>query len=157
MILTPAHGALPSGHATEAFMQGLVLLRLMQSSGNTAYAQPIWAIQLMQLAARIAINRQVAGVHTPVESAAGATLGLALGQYLVDRCDGSVTTYRAWLFDGNDYPAREDFDWSKFYDVEAAKQSGTDYVRELADAAPQLGAPSAVLTWLWRKAAAEWA
>ena len=156
MILTPAHGALPSGHATETFMMALVLWNLIRSSGSAVYSTPIWGVQLMQLAARVAINRQVAGVHTPMESAAGAMLGLTLGQYLVDRCEGTATTYQAWMFSGDKYPDDEDFDWTELYDVGTPGQSATAYVEELTVPDPAIGAPSSILEWLWTKAAAEW-
>ena len=35
MILTPSHGALPSGHATEAFAMALVLWNVLNAGGNT--------------------------------------------------------------------------------------------------------------------------
>ena len=35
MILTPSHGAFPSGHATEAFMAAFVLWRLLQAASDT--------------------------------------------------------------------------------------------------------------------------
>ena len=62
----------------------------------------------MRQAARIAINRTVAGVHFPADSAAGAVLGLTLGQYLVKRCTSAADaqTYTAWKFDGTRYPIR---------------------------------------------------
>ena len=36
--------------------------------------------------ARIAVNRTVAGVHFPIDSVAGALLGLTLAEYLVNLC-----------------------------------------------------------------------
>src|SRR5205823_4062756 len=96
-----------SGHATETFISALVLLRLLQASGTAPYNvfadQQSWALQLMRLASRIAINRTVAGVHFPVDSAAGAVLGLTLGQYFFHRCT-QVATYDAYAFDGTAFP-----------------------------------------------------
>lgn len=72
------------------------------------YGHRSWRDQLMAHAARIAINRTVADVHFPVDSAAGAVLGLALGKYFVSRCKEGEK-YQTWTFDGGDYPPERDF------------------------------------------------
>jgi hypothetical protein len=88
----------------------------MRASGIVGYNTLDWRTQLLRLAARIAINRTVAGVHFPVDSAAGAVLGLTLGQYFVNRCSGAAG-YRAWRFKGTKYPPNDDFIWHNLYDV----------------------------------------
>jgi membrane-associated phospholipid phosphatase len=162
LIVTPAHGALPSGHATEAFAAALVLWQLMKASGRPGYDSTDWRIQLLRLAARVAINRTVAGVHFPVDSAAGAVLGLVLGQYFVNRCSGAAG-YTAWRFEGEKYPGDSDFIWHELYDVTTESLTSmpgpTGYSVEYA-ANDQVIDPqhqSYVLTWLWDKAKAEWA
>ena len=42
---------------------------------------------LNRQAFRISFNRIVAGVHFPVDMAAGAVLGVALGEYMVGMCE----------------------------------------------------------------------
>jgi membrane-associated phospholipid phosphatase len=173
MILTPGHGALPSGHATEAFITALVLWQLLRAAATPTppattpppetvqYADVSWGTQLMRLAARVAINRQVAGVHFPLDSAAGAVLGLTLGQYLVNRCSGAPN-YRAFRFDGTQFPAGTappndgDFYWEALYDVTAAAQTTTAYAIARGTQTLNPANQSAVLTWLWNKAKAEW-
>jgi membrane-associated phospholipid phosphatase len=161
MIATPAHGALPSGHATESFAAALVLWQLMKASGRPGYDSADWRIQLLRLASRIAINRTVAGVHFPVDSAAGAILGLTLGQYLVNRCSGAAG-YRAWRFEGEKYPEERDFIWHDLYDVTnetlTSMPAATGYSVEYGanDQAIDPQHQSYVLTWLWDKAKAEW-
>jgi membrane-associated phospholipid phosphatase len=88
MILTPSHGTLPMCHATEAFITAFVLWNVLYYSGIEPYRGDAvnWGTQLMRLAARVAVNRIVAGVHFPVDAAAGMVLGLTLGQYFVNRC-----------------------------------------------------------------------
>ena len=49
----------------------------------------------MRLATRIAVNRTIAGVHFPIDSAAGAVLGLTLGLYFVARCQAQVIFRRS--------------------------------------------------------------
>jgi len=161
LIVTPAHGAFPSGHATEAFAAALVLWQLMKASGRPGYDSADWRTQLLRLAARIAINRTIAGVHFPVDSAAGAVLGLTLGQYFVNRCSGAAG-YRAWRFEGEKYPQDDDFVWHDLYDVTTETLTSmpvaTGYSVEY-EANDQVIDPqnqSYVLTWLWDKAKAEW-
>ena len=151
MILTPGHGTLPSGHATEAFTLAIVLWKLIRDSGSSTYNEDVWGVQLMRLAARIAINRTVAGVHFPVDSAAGAVLGLTLGQYLVNRCQGKPKA-GAWKFDGPQFS--NDFSWLDFYDVAAGSQKAQPYAIALGQSA--LGQSSPILKWLWDKAVEEW-
>ena len=69
MLTTPGHGALPSGHATQAYLTAYVLekllnLQLIPHEGEI--------LQLQRQAARIATNRVIAGVHYPMDSMAGA-------------------------------------------------------------------------------------
>ncbi len=81
MIWTPSHGSLPSGHATEAFTMARVLWLLLRAHGVKPYSEGVWGEMLMRQAALIPINRTVAGVHFPVDSAAGA--GRALAEWIV--------------------------------------------------------------------------
>jgi membrane-associated phospholipid phosphatase len=161
MIVTPAHGSLPSGHAAESFAAALVLWNVMRTSGGAGYAAAEWRVQLLRLASRIAINRTIAGMHFPVDSAAGAVLGLTLGQYFVNRCSGAAG-YRAWRFEGSKYPQAGDFIWHELYDVATetltSMPSATGYSLQYApnDQAIDPQKQSYVLTWLWNKAKSEW-
>jgi hypothetical protein len=114
MIQTLRHGTLPSGHATEAFAVATVVTHLLaEADGDAAFETRSKEAasnmtQHYRLAARIAINRTVAGLHYPIDSAAGAVLGTTLGDYLVARCAGKERTpFRS--FDGTKYhlPAGE--------------------------------------------------
>ena len=104
IILTPGHATLPSGHATEAFATALVLRELLRESGSP-YDDASYGRQFFRLAARMAINRTVAGVHFPIDSVAGAMLGLTLGNYFLARVgaaysDANPRVYMAAHFDG---------------------------------------------------------
>jgi membrane-associated phospholipid phosphatase len=156
MILTPGHGTLPSGHATEAFMVAYILWRLIRT------AQPgkslRWAEQLMRQANRVAINRTIAGVHFPIDSAAGEFLGLVLGEYLYQRCqaaDNDLRPIRAWRFDAERYPAAQDFLWRQQYNtaVGLGHIAAPPYAQMLPAQNVQA---STHLRWLWRRAVLEW-
>src|SRR4029079_1156265 len=115
LVLTPGHGSLPSGHSTEASIVAHVLWRLLKTADNTKDFS--WLEQLMRQAARIAINRTIAGLHFPVDSAAGQLLGLTLGEYLVALCTGLA--FDAWRFNGEAYASDLDFDFRDQYDTTA--------------------------------------
>jgi hypothetical protein len=77
IIQTPQHSTMPSGHAAEGYAAAYVLSRL---AGNSD-AETITELNLfLRMAARIAVNRTVAGVHFPMDSMAGACLGITLGR-----------------------------------------------------------------------------
>jgi hypothetical protein len=157
MILTPAHSAFPSGHSTEAHAVATVLLALISKSDLAPSAgddQKLLREQFMRQAARIAINRTVAGVHYPVDSAVGQMLGLTLGEYLVRRCtDGG--NIASWRFIGEAFDGRTDFDFRTQYDTESGQRLAPAFAQKL----PGTGTPvdvSPPLKWLWDKALAEW-
>jgi membrane-associated phospholipid phosphatase len=174
MILTPSHGSLPSGHATETFISAFVLWMLLRASAPKyppgpapldPYGDVSWGTQLMRLAARVAMNRTVAGVHFPVDSAAGAFLGLTLGQYFVSRCTGAAN-YNAYEFDGTQFPDPTaggqppndgDFYWTALYDVTIPGPPVALPPYVTAVGAQALGGPAnAILGWLWNRAQQEW-
>jgi hypothetical protein len=148
MILCPGHSAFPSGHATEAFMMAYVLWQLLRSAGKNR----LWSEMLMRQANRVAVNRTVAGVHFPVDSAAGQLLGLTLGEYFVRRCRGAGT-YGAWRFDGMRYPPNDDFRWRLLFNGTTGLRINTTVFCDQVGAQAALGSPA--LTWLWNKAVAE--
>lgn len=174
IILTPGHGSLPSGHATEAFALARVLWYLMKSGG----AQPYDAIshygqQCMRLASRIAINRTVAGVHFPVDSMAGAILGLTLAEYIIARAlppdengDDPERIYHSAKFNGDLTPAALgglDFEWDEIYLVSNEEMrfgnAQAPYLEQFqANNEHDLASDtrSLPLEWLWTKAVAEW-
>ena len=157
MILTPTHGSLPSGHATESFTLARTLLLLLRDAGVVPYDDTIWSVMLMRQAARIAINRTVAGVHFPVDSVAGAILGLTLGVYFAGRCTGLGNALKAWSFNGTEYPATADFDWTLLYNTATETQTGQDdWATETTSALDANDLRSAPLAWLWHHAKQEW-
>jgi hypothetical protein len=153
IILTPGHSAFPSGHATEAFMIAYVLWRLQP--GVAPATNRLWLEQLLRQAARVAINRTIAGVHYPVDSAAGQLLGLALGDYFLRRAGAGTGSFEPWRFDGERFTGNADFDWRLLYDAPNDARLDAAFTDRLAaaSAAPQA---SPLLTWVWGKAAAEW-
>lgn len=150
LIPTPGHGSWPSGHATEAFVTATVLEALLdaasprgQKNGQACHEQ------LQRLAARIATNRVVAGVHYPVDSAVGRLLGTALGEFLVARANGGKTHERG--FDARDYvePNGSALDFS----LHQSLDHGHGYSRA---ARPTPVARSPLMDWLWKEAVKEW-
>jgi membrane-associated phospholipid phosphatase len=148
MIPSPGHGSWPSGHATEAFLAATLIEALLDAATpcNGGAARE----QLQRLAARIATNRVVAGVHFPVDSAVGRLLGTALTELLVARATGGETHERG--FDGHDYEqangAALDFSLHQPLD------HGHGYSRATRGAAVG-SAP--LVAWLWSESVKEWA
>ena len=90
MIQTPDHGTLPSGHATEAIFLATLFKAMAEELATTLQGDAAsWLSQFCsqcdRLAVRIAVSRTVAGVHFPVDSAAGAVLGDTLARYVLAR------------------------------------------------------------------------
>lgn len=83
-------GAFPSGHAAEAFL----IARLLQVLSGQARKPKVGAepneyrleLHLQRLAARIADNRVVAGVHFPIDGTAGRMVGETFAEYFLFRC-----------------------------------------------------------------------
>ena len=90
IITTPGHGTYPMGHAAQAFATIVALRGLL----GLAHNHPAYR-QLYLQARRFSVNRVVAGVHFPIDAAAGQALGLSLGEYFV-RASGipAVTCHR---------------------------------------------------------------
>ncbi len=158
VILTPSHSAYPSGHATEAFAFATVLSALaLSAAGDATPGATIMArltpalvgtpaLLPFRLAARIADNRTVAGVHFPVDSAHGALLGLATGLGFVAACSVIDTAMPVWKARGND--------WTDYFTLDAwcaqlANWSGAPVTRPGA-------APASLLAQLWANAREEW-
>jgi membrane-associated phospholipid phosphatase len=170
IILTPSHGTLPSGHATEAFAAASILWLLLQDTTTNPYGHASYGEQFMRIAARIAINRTVAGVHFPIDSVAGAMLGVTLANYVFARSqvDPSKRKYSSYHFDGTVVAAAtEDFDWTASVDT----SNNTPAVNTGINSHPSLkvfndhnhtnlidlGADqSLLLEFLWTEAKKEW-
>ena len=171
MIPTPTHGTLPSGHSTEAFIVARTLWKLLRLSNAPQYtggAEPAaFGDMLMRQAARIAINRTVAGVHFPVDSAAGAVLGLTLADYVANRCtfetgQSCANTLTNTSFVGKNFNAGDDFNWHLMYDPADDETTaklpitGPEWMETTTRDASTAQTDSPALQWLWTKAAKEW-
>jgi len=140
MIPTPEHGSLPSGHSTQAYIIAVVYRELLRAVGRSS---PLLEEQLMRQAARVAINRTVAGVHFPVDSAAGRVLGTTLGEYFVARATGGGT-FTSRRFKGGTFDGALDFNPGDAMTSDAG--TPPPYVELHANAQ----APSCLtLGWLW--------
>jgi PAP2 superfamily len=144
-LLTPAHSALPSGHATESSAASTLLAHLLSS--DSSVESQVYGRALRLLAQRVAANRVAAGVHYPIDSIAGQALGETLGRLLVARCTGALSL-RPLHFD----PTSADGTTRPADGVPAAEQPLV-----AASATSTLTPPtSAQLAWLWKLARAEW-
>ena len=91
IVPTPGHGSLPSGHATESYATAVVLSALLKDHGDASQRETM----LLRQAGRIAVNRTVAGLHFPIDSIAGAELGVNLGHYFLARAQSQkIGKYR---------------------------------------------------------------
>jgi hypothetical protein len=148
MLATPGHASWPSGHATESYMVAALLQALLEQANQTG---PKYDEQLQRFAARVAVNRTVAGLHYPVDSAAGRLLGTALAEFFVARCTGAGVHRRG--FDGPLFQhangAALDFDPRV-----SMKDGGQGYYQYDADAWPVT--QSGLLNFVWKQAVAEW-
>jgi hypothetical protein len=147
LVATPGHDSWPSGHSTESFAVARVLATLRPDAGP----------QLRAHAARIAQNREVAGVHFPTDSAAGAVLGDTLARFVIAVGQGGQAPeeVRSAIFDSEQVyagDARRTLALDTWIEGEecrgplvwngtlAASAAEADYIAEL-----------------WRQAQAEWA
>ncbi|WP_164738269.1 phosphatase PAP2 family protein [Frigidibacter oleivorans] len=142
----PVHASYPSGHATQAFTVATVLSILSGAGG-----EPAADSQLFRMAARIAANRTVAGVHYPVDSAAGAVIGIAVGGYLAARAQASGAA-EAFEFHGGAWdlaPGPRDFHLAELL----AALAGDGTIDRSAGGAV-LQAP--LFAGIWAEAVKEW-
>mgnify|MGYP001408002402 CR=1 FL=1 len=151
MIPTPGHASLPSGHATENFAIATVLCALVRAAGGWFPDPDRVCALLMRQAERIAVNRTVAGVHFPVDSWAGATLGEAVAQVVLARCKGAGAV-TAWDFD----VAKITPTGATSVDFNLAALNGFWTAEGARLGAPTtLTTPGSPLAWLWGKALSE--
>lgn len=114
----------------------------------------------MRQAARIATNRTVAGVHFPIDSVAGAALGLTLADHVHAVCMGGA--WSSGRLDTPKFNAEDDFDWHQLYSAEddcLKPQAGSgDHVwaRFETHEPGSDTQPAPALHWLWQKALDEW-
>lgn len=145
-VPTPGHGSYPSAHATQAFAMATVLAALVRSM-PAHFADTEKRIDLLfRQAHRIAVNRTVAGVHFPMDSQAGAILGVQIGRVLVGLMTGKTTLRAVQIHDPNAKPSA-DFLFN------------ADVIPMLDPAdAPTIATPADPLFgWFWAQAQAEFA
>ena len=142
IIQTPGHGSWPSGHATEAFAVAQVFSALQAGGRVDALSAVAARSHPMRLAARIATNRTIAGVHYPSDSMAGAILGLGIGEMVVN-----------WLSGDADTPIRQ-FNGTGFLDDFSLET--LEGILPSAGMVSFVDAPSPVLSNLWQVAKDEW-
>jgi len=157
LIQTPDHSAFPSGHATESFAVATVLHRLM--TGDSSFvglgrdaddpAKRDAPAHPFRLAERMAVNRTVAGVHFPCDSAAGALLGCAIGEQIHALGSGQTLTALSMDFLAGDGPDAGFADTDDF----TLEWLADRVVAPTLEAAPE---EVSVIRTAWALAAAEW-
>ncbi len=158
IIQTPSHSSYPSGHATEAFAMATVLAALMSQAEDAAQGFDELPM-LFRVAERIAVNRTVAGVHFPVDSAHGALLGIAIAEVIIAHCLGGRDIHRRKV-EGADWKDKEggalDFTLSELADV-LGKKNAHGVSRVGGPLAIEGAQKGALLQELWVRAKGEWA
>ena len=144
LVPTPGHSAFPSGHATQAFTMATVLAALVRSVPGHFPDMDKRIDLLFRQAHRIAANRTVAGVHFPMDSTAGARLGLQIGRALVGLMSAAMAPAAPVSFNPNADPTR-DFLFPDFAAVLPPASGGGTMTRD------------ALFGWSWDQARAEFA
>jgi hypothetical protein len=145
MIPTPGHASWPCGHATEAYLTCALLQALLPRGAK-------YREQLERLAARISVNRTIAGLHYQIDNAVGRLLGTALADYMVARCKtGAKINERG--FDGRKF---QDANGNVIdFDPRVSMEDNQSGYYELLPATGTVAA-SPLLQFMWKKAADEW-
>lgn len=165
MITTPGHGTLPMGHATQAYV-AVHVLRALLSMDDTPLKKDKRLEQLERQAARISMNRIIAGVHFPVDALAGRLLGDALGRFFLARVGATAMTRRAGLprstpCPTNWYDGKQATEFDDFRPAMQALAGGPAatpipaFYKALTPATVAVPA-SALLHEMWLSAAGEW-
>jgi membrane-associated phospholipid phosphatase len=89
-IQVPGHAAYPSGHATQAFLIAHSLAAIFPKKSELGAGKAVQA-----LAARIARNREIAGLHYASDTAAGIELAGAIWRTLKDGNEFKVLSANA--------------------------------------------------------------
>jgi hypothetical protein len=174
-IPTPGHGSLPSGHSTQAYIIAYVMWEFFRTVRQAAPQTPSGALtdsttlqtQLLAQARRVALNRTIAGVHFPVDSAAGHVLGTTLAGYFVHRCKvdpATRGTYTPRTFQGEKYDGDQDFDPNEPLTAAdagiptpvSATTTVLSHPHILIHAEEATGTGSKILAWMWNQAINEW-
>lgn len=141
VIPTPGHRSFPSGHSTQAFFVAR-LLKLLAG----ARCSEVMEEQLQAQAARIAQNREVAGVHFPVDSMAGCLLGDTLAWHLAAVGSQGELARCSGRFDARGGSTQ-------------LRGPGMDYgtfQRRQADVDQASRPRASTVAWLWKAAREEW-
>ena len=145
LVGTPGHGSFPSAHAAQAIAMARVIEALVRATPSHFGDMETRIDLCYRQAHRIAVNRTVAGVHFPMDSAAGARLGLQMGNILVAAMTGGGAVHPVAAFDPN---LTQDADYL-YTDAAALRSAG---------AGPGIPvAADPLLAWLWTEAKAEFA
>ncbi|MBN8506223.1 MAG: phosphatase PAP2 family protein [Burkholderiales bacterium] len=136
LLPTPQHGALPSGHATMATLFSELLIALLQPNDARV-------AQLDRMARRIAFNRVVAGVHFPLDNAAG----YALGQQLAALLKAYAT--------GGEAPVTLQFSGTGGNDLATQNELRETQSRQPATSSTEKVPKQLLLEWMWLQATEE--
>ncbi|WP_374634504.1 phosphatase PAP2 family protein [Paracoccus sp. (in: a-proteobacteria)] len=154
MLPTPLHASYPSGHATQAFAVAMLLTLLSKPRERPGNVEP--DSQLFRMATRIAVNRSVAGVHFPSDSAAGALLGITLARWIAVRAGAMPEGCPSMIFDaplwGDEAPDKSrDFYLARLCEVMPGTSGCLKYARK-----PVKVPASDLLEGVWKMASDEW-
>ena len=108
--------------------------------------------QLERQAARISVNRTVAGLHYQVDNAAGRLLGAALADFFVARCTGEGKLHERG-FNGTKFqgPKGSVIDFDPRVSMTDNQSGYYEYLAPIGGIAA-----SELLAFMWTKAAKEW-
>jgi hypothetical protein len=164
--------AFPSGHATEAFVIARLLQRLSGQDAHVGGAETDLEKQLQRLAMRISNNRVIAGVHFPIDAAAGRMAGETIAEYLLHRSEveGKGWTPRTFLGSalseadeevscGFRRSERLDAGWpgSEAPPKHFGQNSSGPVFPILEPGLVAFGKKDGLLQYLWKQASKEWA
>ncbi|WP_229801253.1 phosphatase PAP2 family protein [Tateyamaria omphalii] len=153
LIPTPSHGSLPSGHATQAAALSTVLVALLEAADTGISHVAERRDMIHATGHRIAVNRTVAGVHYPIDSAAGFTIGINVGRIVAALGQNADAELLKFSFDPNDTAAQgSDFllrDAKALFDPTSATPIAGVSMERATVAAPSADSKFA---WLWSRA-----
>ena len=153
MLPTPLHASYPSGHATQAFtLAALLEILTREDEGRPITFSP--HSQLLAMAARIATNRTVMGVHFPSDSAAGAFLGITLARWIAVRAGVEHQDCPSLNFDARLWGKTAPGGSRDFYLARLCKVLEGDPCLHIG--APVTGPVSGLMKAVWDEARAEW-